>query len=398
MVDFPVYGFDMTPHLANKHNTINNHTNLSDQPNSVILPNVGWSPWKRARKQSNANDNVYDLYAVCYHHGTDLETGHYTAACRNPYDNNWYLYDDAKVTNLSAQNDDVGSELVNNSAYILFYQRRTAVSCSSNSSAASTSSVGSGGDHWVARMPKFTIPKTLKNIEKKPTPKTNETAENAQTEAKNQPEQPENENDAKNVSKNEENAVILRNSQNALYNSANNLHSRKSLENKSTNTSSEKPRNSDHSTAESAENLKKPSENSKLFENDVSKKQPVPIYTTSIYINSSGNVDISTTCKNSSPVLSEYRVNGLSEQDVAFNGERRGEKMYRTTAAVHRYSDLDRPEKRYHSDGGSVGNHHMSWVSDNNFFCKKLHILIARERKVIRSGIEVSNITRISLN
>lgn len=111
MVDFPVYGFDMTPHLANKRNTLNRNESLPDNDGSVIINN-GWSPWRRARKQSNSSDNMYDLYAVCYHHGTDLETGHYTAACKNPYDGQWYLYDDAKVVNLTKQSNDIGKSPV----------------------------------------------------------------------------------------------------------------------------------------------------------------------------------------------------------------------------------------------------------------------------------------------
>lgn len=297
MVDFPVYGFDMTPHLANKHNTNLNQNNLSEP--------IGWSPWKRTRKQSNNNDNMYDLYAVCYHHGTDLETGHYTAACKNPYDNQWYLYDDAKVTNLSQQSDDVAAELVNNSAYILFYQRRCGVYVSSSSSsAASTSSMGSGGDHWVSRMPKFTLPKTVKNIEKKPIKPAVEQVEDTK----------------------ESDVVTLRNSQNALCN-----NEKKIMENKATNTAENSP-----------ENVKR--------------------YTTSIYINSSGKADITTVCCNEdkSPVLSGHRVNGLSEQDVTVRLDQ-NDRIYKTTAAVHRYSDLDAPERRYHSDGGTVAAR-MNWV------------------------------------
>lgn len=293
----------MTPHLANKHNTNINQNNINEP--------IGWSPWKRTRKQSNNNDNVYDLYAVCYHHGTDLETGHYTAACKNPYDNQWYLYDDAKVTNLSQQSDDVTAELVNSSAYILFYQRRCGVyvsSSSNSSSAASTSSMGSGGDHWVSRMPKFTLPKTVKNIEKKPVkqPEEIKVAVEEQT---------------------VEDVVTLRNSQNALYNSNNSLK-----KSQATNT----PQNS-------PENVKR--------------------YTTSIYINSSGKADITTICKeDKSPVLSGHRVNGLSEQDVTLTLDK-NDKIYRTTAAVHRYSDLDTtPDRRYHSDGGNVAAR-MNWVS-----------------------------------
>lgn len=155
MVDFPVYGFDMSPNLANKRNTGNKNEPFSD--------NESWSPWKRIRKESNSGDNLYDLYSVCYHHGTDLETGHYTAACRNPYNTEWYLFDDSKVVNLSKKTNDLSEVLVNNSAYILFYQRRNRiyVTSSSNCSAASTSSLDSTQEHWVSRMPKFIAPKSI---------------------------------------------------------------------------------------------------------------------------------------------------------------------------------------------------------------------------------------------
>lgn len=311
MVDFPVYGFDMTPHLANKHNS-----NLNI--NEPIMGNVGWSPWKRTRKQSNSNDNMYDLYAVCYHHGTDLETGHYTAACKNPYDNQWYLYDDAKVTNLSQQSEDVAAELVNSSAYILFYQRRNVGSSSnSSSSAASTSSVGSAGDHWVSRMPRFVVPKMAKSLEKKQTSKPNVNAEN---EAEQTP--------APAQTKQDDPVVVLRNSQNALHTSTNSLRKSQS--------------GATETAVDSAATVVR------LNSTEVPRK---PLYTTSIYINSSGNVDISTTnCEQDrSPVL--------SERDVTV----RMDKMYRTTAAVHRYSDVDRKEKKYHSDSGVIVN----WVRMN---------------------------------
>lgn len=45
------------------------------------LGGLGWSPWKRPRRHHNGtryDDNVYDLYAVCNHHGQDLQLGHYT--------------------------------------------------------------------------------------------------------------------------------------------------------------------------------------------------------------------------------------------------------------------------------------------------------------------------------
>ena len=60
----------------------------------------------------------YDLYAVCNHHGSDLQGGHYTATCRNPTDGQWYLFDDNHVQKLDGER-----EVVSDEAYILFYQR-----------------------------------------------------------------------------------------------------------------------------------------------------------------------------------------------------------------------------------------------------------------------------------
>lgn len=75
--------------------------------------------------------------------GDTLETGHYTAACKNPYDNQWYKFDDQRVNVVPA--DQVPDEIVNNEAYILFYQRRKTDSaeCSSNSSSS---------DHWLSKI------------------------------------------------------------------------------------------------------------------------------------------------------------------------------------------------------------------------------------------------------
>jgi hypothetical protein len=73
----------------------------------------------------------------------------FTAYCRNPYDTQWYCFDDTRVDPVA------DTSLVTAAAYILFYQRRGLGT--SYSSAASTSSSGSGGlEHWVCRMPAFT--------------------------------------------------------------------------------------------------------------------------------------------------------------------------------------------------------------------------------------------------
>lgn len=96
-------------------------------------------------RSSLNEDYRYDLYAVCYHQGDTLETGHYTAACKNPYDQNWYKYDDQRVSMF--KNEEVSEKLINNEAYMLFYQRRKVVE-GSESSGASTSSA----EHWVSKI------------------------------------------------------------------------------------------------------------------------------------------------------------------------------------------------------------------------------------------------------
>ena len=107
---------------------------------------------------------VYDLYAVCNHHGDDLQGGHYTATCRNPTDGQWYTFDDMH-TNKVEEN-----EVVTLDAYILFYQRQSLTSnpsSSASSSASSSTTSGSGQEHWVYRMPDFNYKnKTTSNLSK----------------------------------------------------------------------------------------------------------------------------------------------------------------------------------------------------------------------------------------
>lgn len=134
MVEFPIDDFDMTPHLVRRN------------PPNAESPSHSRSPRRRHSKTPNKpQENIYDLYAICYHHGDDLETGHYTAACKNPYDSHWYKFDDSRVTPVDDEN--IYSELVNNSAYMLFYKRKkpnVVHSCSTEE-----------GGHWALRMPKF---------------------------------------------------------------------------------------------------------------------------------------------------------------------------------------------------------------------------------------------------
>ena len=159
-VKFPLHGFDMSPHMAKAGGT-DASANADDN----------WSPWRKMKRREHCmqqqKDNRYDLYAVCYHQvcnlfvflifveffnfkmyfliqGDTLETGHYTAACKNPYDHHWYKFDDQKVSQVPTEN--IPDDIVNNEAYILFYQRRNIdnMECSGSSSAS--------GDHWVSKI------------------------------------------------------------------------------------------------------------------------------------------------------------------------------------------------------------------------------------------------------
>ncbi|KAJ8364124.1 hypothetical protein SKAU_G00129550 [Synaphobranchus kaupii] len=133
MVKFPLVGMDMAPHMVKRSQS------------SWSLPSH-WSPWRRPYGMGrDPEDYLYDLYAVCNHHGT-MQGGHYTAYCKNSIDGQWYCFDDSDVQPIS---DDA---VCKQTAYILFYQRRATIpSWSANSSVAGSTS-SSLCEHWVNRL------------------------------------------------------------------------------------------------------------------------------------------------------------------------------------------------------------------------------------------------------
>lgn len=138
MVNFPLTGFDLsTWHLAGNNGSSSVSSTLSRKGKSLKTGTL--------MKTYLNEDHRYDLYAVCYHQGDTLETGHYTAACKNPYDQQWYKFDDTRVSPI--KNEEVSEKIINNEAYMLFYQRRKNGD-SSDSSGASTSST----EHWVSKI------------------------------------------------------------------------------------------------------------------------------------------------------------------------------------------------------------------------------------------------------
>ncbi|MBN3295421.1 UBP43 hydrolase, partial [Amia calva] len=126
LVRFPLTGLDMAPHVVKR-----------SQSAKTLNP---WPP-----EAGQPPDFLYDLYAVCNHHG-GMHGGHYTAYCRNSVDGQWYSYDDSSVDLVPEE------EICTRGAYILFYQRRNAIPPWSASSSIRGSTSSSMSDHWLIRL------------------------------------------------------------------------------------------------------------------------------------------------------------------------------------------------------------------------------------------------------
>ncbi|KAJ8363475.1 hypothetical protein SKAU_G00123060 [Synaphobranchus kaupii] len=134
LVRFPLAGLDMAPHVVKRSQSVRN-----------LGP---WSPsWKQPHPPDSCPppDFLYDLYAVCNHHG-GMHGGHYTAYCRNSVDGQWYGYDDSSVDLVPEE------EISTRGAYILFYQRRNTIPPWSASTSVRGSTSSSMSDHWLIRL------------------------------------------------------------------------------------------------------------------------------------------------------------------------------------------------------------------------------------------------------
>ncbi|XP_033923556.1 ubiquitin carboxyl-terminal hydrolase 43 isoform X2 [Melopsittacus undulatus] len=130
LVRFPLRGLDMAPHVAQR-----------GQAGGQLLGRWAWQGPPRL-PPGCPRDSLYDLYAVCNHHGS-LQGGHYTAYCCNALDGQWYSYDDSRVEGVPE------AEVSTRSAYILFYQRRKAVPTWSAGSSVRGSPLA---EHWLSRL------------------------------------------------------------------------------------------------------------------------------------------------------------------------------------------------------------------------------------------------------
>ncbi|KAL5018581.1 hypothetical protein ScPMuIL_004303 [Solemya velum] len=120
LVNFPISGLNMSPHILSRH---------SKSTENGIDPN------KMAHLREE--EMTFDLFAVCNHYG-NMMGGHYTAYCKNPVDQRWYEFDDSKVTEIGEK------EIITRSAYLLFYQRRGLADENLEDLVR--------GQHWVFRM------------------------------------------------------------------------------------------------------------------------------------------------------------------------------------------------------------------------------------------------------
>jgi hypothetical protein len=96
--------------FTNKNNKKN--FNFSEKLNFLIDFPVDNLDLSKYNPDSNAS---YGLYAVCYHHG-NINSGHYTTVCK--INNIWFEFNDKNIKEFNQ------NEIVNEDAYILFYQRK----------------------------------------------------------------------------------------------------------------------------------------------------------------------------------------------------------------------------------------------------------------------------------
>jgi len=68
------------------------------------------------------SEMLYDLYAVVHHQGA-LSGGHYVASLKSEIDGQWRLFNDAQIFEIHSR------DVIDSSAYILFYIRRDVQGC-----------------------------------------------------------------------------------------------------------------------------------------------------------------------------------------------------------------------------------------------------------------------------
>uniref|UniRef100_A0A7S3V7L3 ubiquitinyl hydrolase 1 n=1 Tax=Chaetoceros debilis TaxID=122233 RepID=A0A7S3V7L3_9STRA len=110
-VHFPVEGLDISRVVAADDEITSPKSNgngeASKSEDNALRPDI----------HCGRNESLYDLYAVIHHQGA-LTGGHYVASMKSEVDGKWRLFNDAAVYDVSSK------DVVDASAYILFYVRR----------------------------------------------------------------------------------------------------------------------------------------------------------------------------------------------------------------------------------------------------------------------------------
>jgi hypothetical protein len=120
LVVFPIEGLDLSRILAQESKASSEATpkeNVAGADGSVEKDEEVEGGAEEHLKDSGRSENLYDLYGVVHHQGA-LSGGHYVASLKSELDGLWRLFNDAQIYEIHSR------DLVDSSAYILFYIRR----------------------------------------------------------------------------------------------------------------------------------------------------------------------------------------------------------------------------------------------------------------------------------
>jgi DNA-directed RNA polymerase subunit RPC12/RpoP len=84
------------------------------------LNNLNLTPYL-SKQNGDANNYIYDLYAINFHQSTDGDSGHYHSCCKNII-GEWIYFNDNHVIKIN--DETLLNRIINKDACILFYQRK----------------------------------------------------------------------------------------------------------------------------------------------------------------------------------------------------------------------------------------------------------------------------------
>ena len=115
------------------HESTNNHMQRNKLSHIVKFPcgklkfTKIFNDGSGMRNMQGVRQKSYTLQAVVQHRSSELnrvsaECGHYVTYCKDEKEEDWYLYDDSKVSRIPA--DRKKDEIINGNSYLLFYRLR----------------------------------------------------------------------------------------------------------------------------------------------------------------------------------------------------------------------------------------------------------------------------------